>query len=129
MKFFAIGQFWLVGLVGQKTASATLNIQPLFRGLQMNLAPNLNQIGWKPAKLAQHEIFPPDGWSGRSALVKPTPEFGFKLDSHDKPPCKKSTQYLKAFPCSQEPLSAISIQIGGTAELLGTRIINNPIVH
>ncbi len=45
---FAIGRFWLVGLVGRKMVAATSNIRFL---------PNLNQIGWKLAKLAHREIF------------------------------------------------------------------------
>ena len=55
VKIFAIGRFWLVGLVGRKMVAATSNIRNLFRGLPMTSVPNLNQIGRKLAKLAHRE--------------------------------------------------------------------------
>ena len=40
LKIFAIGRFWLVGLVGRKIVAATSNIRNLFRGLPMTSVPN-----------------------------------------------------------------------------------------
>ena len=51
LKFFAISQFWLVAVVGQKMAVATSNSIYFLFGQLSTPIPNFIQTGWKAQKL------------------------------------------------------------------------------